>query len=137
MTRKASGRTLSASWICRRFASDMPASVGICAGEGDDGPAVDAAGAVGGGAGCRTAAVGAGVGVGADGVSCADCGMAALGAGGGAGVAVGSAGCGTAAIGAVGGVGSEAGGPAADGAGAVPSAGRFLTDEGEGRGATE
>jgi hypothetical protein len=114
----------------------MPASVGICAGEGDDGAAVDAAGAVGGGAGCGTAAVGAGVGVGADGVSCADCGMAAIGAGGG--VVVGCAGCGTAAIGAVGvGVGSEAGGPAIDGAGAVPSAGTFLTDEGEGCGATD
>ena len=127
---------LSASWICRRFASDMPASVGICAGEGDDGgAAVDAAGAVGGGVGCGTAAIGAGLGVGNDGVSCTDCGMAAIGAGGG--VVVGSAGCGTAAIGAVGGVGSEAGGPATDGAGAVPPAGTFLTDEGEGCGATD
>ena len=58
------------------------------------------------------------------------------GVGSGAGV-VGCAGCGTTAIDAVGGVGSEAGGPATDGAGAIPSAGTFLTDEAEGCGATD
>ena len=61
--------------------------------------------------------------------------MAAIGAGGS--VVVGCAGCGTAAIVAVGGVGSEAGGSGTDGAGAVPSAGTFLSDEGEGCGATD
>ena len=81
--------------------------------------AVDAAGAVVGGAGCGTAADGAGVGVGSGaGVVCwVDCGAAAIGAGGG--------------------VRSGAGGVAADSAGVVTSAGTFLADEAVVCGATD
>jgi hypothetical protein len=118
----------------------MPASAGICVGEGDAGVAtVGAADAAVGGTGCGTWAGSAGVGVGSGAGGVAAVGGAGDGTGaGGAGVGVGSgagvvgcADCGVAAISAGGGVGVGAGDIVAGGAGVVSSAGTFPTDGAE------